>query len=128
MRPLLSITKALADETRLRILMAVRDGELCVCQLISLLGMAPSTISRHLSLLEQAGLIDKRKCGKWAYCRLAGSDAPSLVKGSLSLVRNALASAPVIARDADRLATIKSQSLEAVCRPLNTKRRMKAKR
>ncbi len=128
MKPFLNITKALADETRLRILMALRDDELCVCQLISLLGMAPSTVSRHLYLLEQAGLVEKRKAGKWNFCRLAGPSAPPPVRGALRLVREALAASPRIARDAERLAAITSMSLEEVCLPLNDKRKRKARR
>lgn len=128
MRSFLNLTKALADETRLRILMALRDGELCICQMTSLLGMAPSTVSRHLSLLDQAGLIEKQKCGKWAYCRLAGSTAPAPVKKALALVRESLAGTGPIARDAERLTTIKSLSLEDICLPLNDKRKRRARR
>jgi len=123
MRPFLNITKALADETRLRILMALRDGELCVCQLITLLEMAPSTISRHIYLLAQAGLIDKRKCGKWAYCSLANSGPTAVVKKSLALSIQSLAQSERIRHDAARLATIKTLSLEDICLPLNKKRR-----
>jgi ArsR family transcriptional regulator, arsenate/arsenite/antimonite-responsive transcriptional repressor len=118
MRQFLTITKALADETRLRILMALRDGELCICQITALLKMAPSTVSRHLSLLSQAGLIDKRKCGKWAYCRLAGPDAPETVRSTLALVTRALASCDRISRDVTRLAEVKAMSLEELCQPL----------
>lgn len=55
MRDLMSVTKALADQTRVRMLLALRQGELCVCQITELFGLAPSTISKHLSLLYQAG-------------------------------------------------------------------------
>ena len=67
MRDFMNITKALADETRVRILMALRDGELCVCQITELFGMAPSTISKHLSILFQAGLVESRKTERWVY-------------------------------------------------------------
>lgn len=122
MRPFLRITKALADETRLRILMALRDGELCACQLIALLAMAPSTVSRHLTLLEHAGLIEKRKCGKWIYCRLAGPGATNPVAKALALVRDALDRSDQTVRDAAALADLKRRSLEEVCRPLNRQR------
>jgi len=78
MEQLLKITKALADETRVRMLGALRHGELCVCQVIELLGLAPSTISKHLSILKGARLIESRKEGRWMYYRLArrpGGDA-----------------------------------------------------
>lgn len=128
MRPFLNITKALADETRLRILMALRSDELCICQIVALLKMAPSTVSRHVYLLSQAGLIDKRKCGKWIYCRLPGSGASAVVTAALTMTVKALTGAAPILRDVDRLAEIKTLSLEDLCFPMNQKRSRKAKR
>ena len=63
MREFMNITKALADENRVRMLMALRGGELCVCQITELFGLAPSTMSKHLSMLFQAGLVESRKDG-----------------------------------------------------------------
>lgn len=70
---ILNITKALADENRIRALMMLTDGELCVCQIIEMLGLAPSTVSKHMSILKQAGLVNTRKEGRWIYYRLADS-------------------------------------------------------
>ena len=67
----LNITKALSDETRIRALMMLTGGELCVCQIIEMLGLAPSTVSKHMSILRQAGLVETRKEGRWIYYRLA---------------------------------------------------------
>ena len=53
------------------------DGrELCVCQIVELLGLAPSTVSKHLAILKQARLVDSRKEGRWMFYRLADEDAP----------------------------------------------------
>jgi len=52
------ITKVLADESRVRILRLVMEKELCVCQIIETIQLAPSTVSKHLLLLNQAGLVD----------------------------------------------------------------------
>ena len=71
MRNLLAVLKALADETRVRALMALRRRELCVCQLVELLGLAPSTVSKHMSILKQARLVESRKEGRWMFYRLA---------------------------------------------------------
>lgn len=71
MRAFLAITKALADESRVRIVMALAKGELCLCQLIAMLGLAPSTVSKHMAVLMQAGLTKCRKAGRWHYYRLA---------------------------------------------------------
>ena len=77
MKQLSNITRALADENRIRILAALEVRELCVCQITELLRLAPSTVSKHLLLLRHAGLIDSRKDGRWIYYRL--SEAPGIV-------------------------------------------------
>ena len=72
MRELLAVMKALADPSRLRIVAALRGREFCLCQIVELVGLATSTVSRHMSILEQARLVDARKDGRWTYFRLAG--------------------------------------------------------
>ena len=71
MREVMDVLKALADENRMRLLFALRDGELCVCQLIALLDLAPSTVSKHLTILRAARLVDSRKSGQWMHYRLS---------------------------------------------------------
>ena len=66
----IEITKAISDPNRVRILMALRAGELCVCRIIELLQLAPSTVSKHLTILKRAGLIEGRKEGRWMHYRL----------------------------------------------------------
>ncbi len=70
MRDLLKLTKSLSDRTRLRILRLLCGGDCCVCQIVAALRLAPSTVSRHLSLLEDAGLVAVRRTGRWAHYRL----------------------------------------------------------
>ncbi|KIH75535.1 transcriptional regulator, ArsR family [Geoalkalibacter ferrihydriticus] len=64
------IFKALADETRLRILALLTRGELCVCDLMSILDLPQSTVSRHLAYLRNAGLVSDRRQGVWMYYTL----------------------------------------------------------
>lgn len=59
--------KALGDEVRLKLLHLVRDQEVCVCDLMGAMGMAQGTLSHHLSVLHQAGLVTARKQGRWNY-------------------------------------------------------------
>lgn len=66
----IEITKALADANRVRALLALRDRELCVCRIIELLQLAPSTVSKHLTILKRAGLIEGRKESRWMHYRL----------------------------------------------------------
>jgi DNA-binding transcriptional ArsR family regulator len=73
MQNILKITKAASDETRLRILKLLTKGELCVCHITAGLKLAPSTVSKHLSILEAAGLIETRKLGRWVHCKLPSS-------------------------------------------------------
>ena len=76
-RDVLDLIKALGDENRLRIFMMLRHGELCVCQIIEMLELAQSTVSKHLLVLKQARLIESRKNGRWIYYRLADNDSSS---------------------------------------------------
>ncbi|WP_121741401.1 ArsR/SmtB family transcription factor [Natronorubrum halophilum] len=62
---------ALANEHRVRILEALREGELCVCELQVVLDAPQSTVATHLRTLREAGLIKSRKKGKWSYYRIA---------------------------------------------------------
>lgn len=112
----ISIAKALADRTRLRILMALNDGELCVCQIVELCSLAPSTISRHLQLLTSAGLVTCRKDGRWIYYRLAGKGAHENVRGALKWVRGCFSDDAVITSDRKTLEKITAKDREELCR------------
>lgn len=71
METILSIMKGLADRNRLRIIMALHSAdELCACQITELLQVSGATVSKHLSVLQQAGLITSRKAGKFIYYRM----------------------------------------------------------
>lgn len=106
MRALMNITKALADERRVRTLLALRQGELCVCQITELFGLAPSTISKHLSILHQAGLVDSRKDGRWIYYRLPQNGTDAAPRDAIRWLEKASADDPVIAEDSQRLKKI----------------------
>jgi DNA-binding transcriptional ArsR family regulator len=54
-------------------------GELCVCQIIELLGLVPSTVSKHMSILKQAGLVENRKEARWMYYRLPKKEAQTRI-------------------------------------------------
>lgn len=115
MRDFMAITKALADETRVRVLLALQRGELCVCQVVELTGLATSTISKHMSILKQARLVDSRKDGRWMYYRLADDPAPELVQRSLAWVVGSLARDPKILTDKKRLAAICNSDPHELC-------------
>lgn len=116
MRVVLDVTKALADGNRLRVLMALTGGELCVCQIVELLQLAPSTTSKHMSILRQARLVESRKDGRWMYYRLPARDAPKAVREAVAWVRRHLADAPQVVRDEKDLKRILRRDPEELCK------------
>jgi ArsR family transcriptional regulator len=66
--------RAFSDRTRLRILNVLRDGELCVGDLVAVLGVPQPTASRHLAQLREAGLVQTRRQGLWCFYALAKPD------------------------------------------------------
>jgi ArsR family transcriptional regulator, arsenate/arsenite/antimonite-responsive transcriptional repressor len=119
MRDFMAITKALSDPNRVRILLALRGGELCVCQITELFGFAPSTISRHLSILHHAGLIWSRKSERWVYYRLPDKPASATIREALDWVHKSLAGTNEMKADAKRLRTILKTNPAEICRRQN---------
>jgi DNA-binding transcriptional ArsR family regulator len=99
-----AVMKAVADPTRVRVLKMLEGGELCVCQVIAVLALSPSTVSRHLSLLKSAGLVLDRKEKKWVHYSLDRASDDPYVAGMLRELSSWLDRDPVIARDRARLA------------------------
>jgi len=116
MRDFMAITKALADENRVRMLLALRGRELCLCQIVELVELAPSTVSKHMSILRQARLVEGRKDGRWMYYRLAGHRAPAPVRKAIRWMLDCLAGDAQIVDDARRLQAILDVDPETICR------------
>jgi DNA-binding transcriptional ArsR family regulator len=116
MRDFMAVTKALSDPNRVRILLALRRGELCVCQITELFGFAPSTVSKHLSVLHHAGLILSRKSERWVYYRLPDKAAPATVREALAWVHKSLAKTEAAAADAKKLKKILKTDPATLCR------------
>lgn len=115
MRHLVRTTKALADENRIRVIGALKGRELCVCQLIELLGLAPSTVSKHLSILKAARLIDSRKQGRWMHYRLAGPEAPKTIAAALDWICVSIAETDRFSQDSRRMEEILKIHPEILC-------------
>jgi DNA-binding transcriptional ArsR family regulator len=115
MREVMTVIKALADDSRMRIFLALTSGELCVCQIVELMEFAPSTVSKHMSILKQAYLVDGRKEGRWMFYRLKEKNAPAEAKRIAALVAELLADDPQIREDAKRLKQILKMDKEALC-------------
>jgi ArsR family transcriptional regulator len=78
METTLEILKALSDKNRTRVVAALcRFDELCACQITEVLQVKGATVSRHMAILQNAGLVESRKDGRWVYYKLrkpAGSE------------------------------------------------------
>jgi ArsR family transcriptional regulator len=74
MQDLLNVFKALSDETRLRVIKLLENGELCVCDIFTALDMSQPKVSFHLNVLKEAGFLKDRKQGRWTHYRLDDSD------------------------------------------------------
>jgi ArsR family transcriptional regulator, arsenate/arsenite/antimonite-responsive transcriptional repressor len=116
MREFMAVTGALSDPNRVRILLALKRGELCVCQITELFGFAPSTVSKHLSILHHAGLVLSRKSERWVYYRLPDKSAPIAVREALDWIHKSLAKTDEAARDAKKLKQILKTDPSELCR------------
>lgn len=115
MQDFLNAAKALADGNRVRVLLALRRRELCVCQIIELLELAPSTVSKHMATLKQANLVDSRKSGRWVYYRRIDNGASTAARDALHWVDTTLARDASAREDAKRLKEIMKIPVEALC-------------
>ena len=102
MSDLILWAKALADSQRIRVIALLRRGELCVCELCDAMEISQSTLSGHLQIIRQAGLVTTRREGKWVYYGLEPSYAP-LVETVFGHYQTCLAVDSRLQRDADRL-------------------------
>jgi len=114
MRELLAITKALSDESRLRALVSIRGGELCLCQIIQVLGLSPATVSKHMDVLERAGLVRRRRQGKWRYYSLNDDPTQGPTRSALKWVFEGLPKDPQLVEDARKTQKVRRQDLEEV--------------
>jgi DNA-binding transcriptional ArsR family regulator len=126
MESVLAIASALSDQNRVRALLALGDQEVCVCQIIELLKLSPSTVSKHMSILKQAKLVTGKKKGRWVFYRLPGREAPPIVRQALAWVRQAAAEDQGIQKDADRMKKILCTSKELICTRQLIKRKQKS--
>jgi ArsR family transcriptional regulator, arsenate/arsenite/antimonite-responsive transcriptional repressor len=118
MKDALRVFAALSDESRLRLLFALRHGELCVCQLIELMGLSPSTVSKHLSILRDAGLLDSRKEGRWVYYRAADKPVFPIIGKRVGPIFQSLENSAAVKADDRHLRAVKKMGMEQLCRKL----------
>jgi ArsR family transcriptional regulator len=119
MNDLVTIFKALSDETRLRIIKLLEQGELCVCDITAALDMVQPKVSFHLSALKEVGFIKDRKQGKWIHYSLKDAD---LFRRMLMVSVCEKAGGAMIAEDRKRLAGfLKKKKTESACATTKSK-------
>lgn len=110
-----NVLKAVADPTRVRILKMLEGGELCVCQVIAVIGLGQSTISKHLFLLKSAGLVKDRRDRKWIHYSLDRNAAPPYAVRTLRNLKGWLNDDPVVLKDRERTALARAIGPVAIC-------------
>lgn len=115
MRDLELAMKAVGDPTRTRILKLLEDGGLCVCQVQAVLGLAPSTVSKHLTILKIAGFVEDQRDGKWIEYGLTEESRNPHAMSVLDLLHRTLDRDPAVIADRKRLREIKAIPLTELC-------------
>jgi ubiquinone/menaquinone biosynthesis C-methylase UbiE/DNA-binding transcriptional ArsR family regulator len=105
---LVDTLKATAESSRLRILFLLASGDLTVTDLTAILNQSQPRVSRHLKLLQEAGLVDRYQEGSWAYFRLAEGERDLV----LSLLNHIASDDPLVERDAERLFGVRNKRQE----------------
>lgn len=114
MKSLVHAAKTLSDPTRIRVLMALREGELCVCELCDALDVSQSTLSSHLQVIRKSGLVKTRREGKWMYYAIADT-AQSLLSGIWTHFKASLAKNSRLRGDTIRLKKRLADRREGMC-------------
>jgi len=110
-----TVLKAASDPNRVRVLKMLEGGELCACQIVAALGLSSSTVSKHLSLLHAAGLVEERKTGRWVHFRLAETKVNEYALPLLKLIRGWMRDDVIVRTDAEKVARIRQLPVEQLC-------------
>ena len=105
MTTLTTITHALSDINRVRLLVACMNKERCVCQLVELIDLSNASISKHLGVLKQAGLLESRKEGRWVHYQTP-VEPNEIIESALCFVRSNTGEDELLRSDQKRLKTI----------------------
>lgn len=106
--------KAAGDPTRTRILKLLEGGGLCVCQIHAVLGLAASTVSKHLTVLRNAGLVADARDGKWTEYALVDEGANAHAAAVLTMLPG-LDRDPTVLSDRKRLRAVRAIPLSELC-------------
>ncbi len=111
MREFVKVMKALSDPSRVKMLKMLQQKSMCVCEIQKALGLAQPTISKHLKILEDAGLVGCRKSGLWMNYYLADGNTSPYASSLLGNLRHWLQTDPEIVRIVEQLPSIRREDI-----------------
>ena len=111
MKTFLKVMKALSDPSRVKIMKMLQKKVMCVCEITAALGVAQSTASKHLKILEDAGLITSYKEGLWVNYTLADGEASPYAASLIGNLKHWLEDDPAVAELALRLPLIRREEI-----------------
>lgn len=110
MEKIVQVYKAMSEEMRLRLLMLLTYGELCVCDLMAIFGEPQSKVSRHLAYLKHSGLVKSKRVGVWMHYSLQ-APLDEVSGAQLGFIKEKLSGLPLFKEDMDRMEEVKKQKL-----------------
>jgi len=111
MKDFIRVMKALSDPNRVKIIKMLGQKELCVCEITAILGLAQPTVSKHLKILEDAGLVDFKKDGLWVNYYLTDGSKSPYVSSLMGNLRHWLEQEPEISEIIKRLPDIRREQI-----------------
>ena len=111
MRDFIKVMKALSDRNRVKIIKMLQHRTMCVCEMQEALQVAQPTVSKHLKLLEDAGLVDFNKEGIWVNYYLADGSSSPYVAAVLGNLRHWLENDPQVSDLVEKLPTIRRENI-----------------
>jgi ArsR family transcriptional regulator, arsenate/arsenite/antimonite-responsive transcriptional repressor len=105
-RSVMNIFKALGDPNRIRIIKMLENRALCMCEIREILQLSNATVSKHLSILRNAGLVEDTKDGKWVNFALPGKPESPIVSEVLSLLKRTLNEEDSVGTDRKKAAKV----------------------
>ncbi len=118
-----TLFKAMADANRVRILALVQDAPLCVCQLMGILDISQSTVSKHLAILKEAGLVEEASQGKRSFYRLATRFPSELAESVVKRVLEELRDSPELAEERKLSAFMREYRIETMSAAQNLRQK-----
>jgi ArsR family transcriptional regulator, arsenate/arsenite/antimonite-responsive transcriptional repressor len=110
-RDYVNIFKALGDPNRLRIMKMIAEKELCLCEIREILDLSSSTVSQHLTILRDAGLLLDAKDGKWVNFRVNDKSNLKHIRAILALIRESFDDDDMVRDDRKKVRTVNRRTI-----------------